>query len=183
MNSYPTPRSALFVFSVPARDWLSGCSLLCVLVVILLAGTTEDLLIAMPLLAVAMVVPAPLAYVAGQFAALSPVRIEEPLFVVVTQIVLLVVLTEPTRQHDLPLAMVTTALASLGLGGILIMGIQRNLIVAGGLLCLAIAGVTYLIRRITLVRLGLVDPTVTHTGETNYVSGQTDRQTDTEPKE
>ncbi|MFD1570485.1 hypothetical protein [Halorubrum laminariae] len=151
-------------------------SLLAVCVVGAVAGTVDTLVVTLPLLVVAFVVPAPLAFVAGHLALIPTIGTADTLLFGVVQIALLILLTEPARQHHVTSAMATTGVAYLALGGGIVLWFQRDLWVTGVLLCLIVAGGTYLMRRITLVRLGLVDPVTTRNADSTATQ-------DTEAKE
>jgi hypothetical protein len=154
-NVQSQPSVESFV-SPRARDPVSIGGLLIVFGVITITGTTRDLLIAAPLLLAAGVIPAPIAFVAGQLAVVPTITLEDTLLVGVTQLALLCVLTEPARGQKLWAAFIGTLLAYGLLVGVVAIGFREGLVVAGGLLCGTVAVGTYLARRVTLVRLGRV---------------------------
>lgn len=145
------------IISVRSRDLLSGVGLVITLWVALMSGSTESVVSAGLLIGGAFVVPAPLAFVAGQLALLPAVTIEEILPLAIAQSALLLVITEPARQRGIPTVVAGTIIGYGGFVGIVLLGLQQGLMTAGGLLCAVVAGGTYFIRRATLVRLGLVD--------------------------
>lgn len=144
--------------SVQARDRVSLIGLLVVLSVVAATGTTRDLVVAVPLVVAAGLLPPPLAFVVGQLAVVPSLTLDATLAVGGTQFALLVVLTEPARDRAFRPATVATAGAYAVLLGILAAGLRESLLVAGAVLCLAVIVGTYLARRVTLVRLERVDP-------------------------
>lgn len=97
--------------------------------------------------------------------------------VAIVQLALLVVLVEPARTGKNLYAIGATLVAYVGLVTLVVVSLPPGVFVAGGLLCLAAACGTYLARRVTLVRLGLV--TDNRESESNH---SVDRSS-TEPKE
>lgn len=168
--------------SLRARDWFSVLSLIVVCLLGVASGTTQSVAVTLPLFLAALVVPAPLAFVAGHLAVIPLIGFENPLFFGVAQIGLLILLTEPARRHHISTAMATTGVAYLALAGGVVAGLQRSLWVTGVLLCIVVAGGTYLMRRITLVRLGLVEPATT-AGETAQYTGSSTIKQSSEAKE
>ena len=184
--------------SLRARDPVSIGGLLILFGVTAITGTPRELLIAVPLLLVAGMIPAPLAFVAGQLAIFPTITLEDTLLVGVTQLALLCVLTEPARRHQHWAVFIYTLPAYGLLVGVVAIGLREGLVVAGGLLCVAVAGGTYLARRVTLVRLGRValdlTPQVDEAGgaetttavsadETPVETSVTDTNPDTEPSQ
>lgn len=149
--------SSRSLISLRARDWLSVGSLFVVFTLVGRSGTPSDLVLAFALFAIAVVVPAPLAFIVGHLAVLPTITAEDTLLFGLAQIGLLIVLTEPARRDGVVSVMALTGLGYLGLVGVVVAGLQRDLLVAGSLLCIAVVGGVYLMRRITLVRLGLVE--------------------------
>lgn len=140
-----------------ARDRFGVGGLLVVLGVALATGTTRGAVLAGLLVCGSFFLPATLAFVAGQLALAATATVGDGVAVGLAQLALLVVLTEPARDRSVPLALVGTFLASLVLVGVVAVGLREGLLAAGGLLCLTVALGVYLVRRATLVRLGLVD--------------------------
>ncbi|CDK39397.1 hypothetical protein [Halorubrum sp. AJ67] len=139
-----------------ARDPLGVAGLLVVFGAVLATGTGRDAVLAGVLLCVALLLPASLAFVVGQLALSVAVTVEDRIAVGVAQLALLVVLTQPARDRSLPNAVVGTLAAYAVLLGVVAVGLRESHFAAAGLLCLAVALGTYLARRLTLVRLGLV---------------------------
>lgn len=149
-----------------ARDGISLVGLLIVGGVVVATGTPRDLIVAVPLVLAAGVLPSPLAFAAGQLALVPSLTPDTTLAIGVTQLALLVVLTEPARDHAFRPAIVATAGVYAALLGLLFVGFRESLLVAAGMLCLAVAGGTYLARRMTLVRLGRVPTRTTSDNDT-----------------
>ena len=148
---------AATVGSVIARDPFSIAGLLVVFGVVEATGSTRWTLLTAGLLGGAVFLPSTIAFVAGQFALISAVTIDDPIAVAVAQIALLIVLTEPARDQSVPAVIGATVVAYAGLLGVIAVGLRDGLLVAGGLLCVVVALATYLTRRVTHVSLGLVD--------------------------
>lgn len=142
--------------STVARDASSLVALLVVLGAVLATGSARAAIFAAPLLLAALPAPSPVAFAAGQLAVLPAVSVEDATAVAVTQLALLVVLVEPARTTGTAYAVGATLVAAVGLVGLFAVGLGYGLAVTGGLLCLAVACGTYLARRVTLVRLGVV---------------------------
>lgn len=181
MLSSVSPISRPFI-SLRARDRFSVLSLAVVCAVGVASGTTQNFLVTLPLFAAALVVPAPLAFVAGHLAVIPTIGLEDSVAFAVVQIGLLILLTEPARQGQVSSAMATSGVAYLALAGGVAVGIQRDLWVVGVLLCIIVASGTYLMRRITLVRLGLVEP-ITTQGQTAKKAGSSTINEELEAKE
>ncbi|EMA58398.1 hypothetical protein C469_13185 [Halorubrum lipolyticum DSM 21995] len=139
------------------RDPVSLLGLVTVLAVVLVVGPLPAVGLSVLLLLVAAFVPSPLAFVAGQLALLPGLTSTDLVAVGVSQLALVAVLTEPARSQNAYAAVAGTLLAYAVLAALLVIGLRRGPLVAGGLVCLAVAFGTYLARRVTLVRLGLVD--------------------------
>lgn len=155
-SKLPYPEGPAF-FDGRARDWGSIFGL--GLVAAALVSLSPSLPIAsLAVLGVAGVVSsAPLAFVLGQLA-LIPVLSGLSPAVGVAQLGLLAVLTERARSSRDTTTLVVT---SLGWGALiaLVVGIsEQGMLIAGGLVALAVAGSVYLTYRGTLVRLDLVTP-------------------------
>lgn len=150
-----------YSLSLHARDRFSMLSLVVVCALGVISGTTQNYLVTLPLFIAAFVVPAPLAFVAGHLAVIPTIGLEDTFAFGVVQIGLLILLTEPARQGQVSSAIATTGVAYLALAGGVVVWVQHDLWVTGVLLGLIVASGTYLMRRITLVRLGLVEPATT----------------------
>lgn len=155
-SSETAPRALPSVRQFRIRDPVSLLGLVTVLALILVVGPLPAVGLSALLLLVAAFLPSPLAFVAGQLALLPALSITDPVAVGVSQLALLAVLTEPARSQHVYAAVIATLLAYAVMVGLLVIGLRRGLVVAGGLVCLAVALGTYLVRRVTLVRLGLV---------------------------
>lgn len=152
--------------STLARDGSSLVALLVVGGTVLATGSVRAAVLAVPFLLATLPTPSPVAFAAGQLAVLPTVSVEDAAVVAVTQLALLVVLTEPARTVGSAYAVGATLVAAVGLAGLFAVGLRYGPVVTGGLLCLAVACGTYLARRVTLVRLGLVgDDAVSAGGE------------------
>lgn len=168
----PRDRPTLRPFRV--RDPVSLLGLVAVLAVTLIVGTLPAIGLSVLLILVAVFLPSSLAFVAGQLALLPALTVADPVAVGVSQLALLAVLTEPARTRNAYSAVVGTVLAYVVIVALLLVGLRRGPVVAGGLVCLAVAFGTYLVRRITLVRLGLVgDEPATETRDDDDI--ETDR--------
>lgn len=160
------------------RDPVSLLGLVTVLAVVLVVGPLPAVGLSVLLLLIAAFVPSPLAFAAGQLALLPALTSTDLVAVGISQLALIAVLTEPARSQKTYSAIAATLLAYVVLVSLLVIGLRRGLLVAGGLVCLAVAFGTYLARRVTLVRLGLVDdesPGATRDGD--EVETATDRST------
>lgn len=164
------------LISIRARDWLSVLTLVVVCALGVSSGTTQSFVVTLPLFVAALVVPAPLAFVAGHLAVIPTIGLEDTLAFWIVQIGLLILLTEPARQSQVISAMATTGVAYLALAGGVVVGLQRDLWVTGVLLCIIVASGTYLMRRVTLVRLGLVEPATEQEQTTQNTSSSTINQ-------
>lgn len=146
-------------------DWNSVAALLVVAGKILLNGSGRSVLLAIPLLILATLTPATVGFAAGQLALLFSLSVGDTIALVIAQLALLVVLTEPARTHGIPRVIGTTLVAYLVLGGVFASSLSYGLVVTGGLLGLTVAVGTYVIYRVTVVQLGMVtddaDPTTT----------------------
>ena len=149
--------STAAVGSAVARDPFSVAGLLAVFAVVQSTGADRWTVFAAVLLGGAVFLPSTIAFVAGQFALIPAVTIDDQVAIAVAQIALLIVLTEPARDRSVPVVIGATAVAYAGLLGVIAVGLRDGLLVAGGLLCLSVALGTYLVHRVTLVRLGMVD--------------------------
>ncbi|WP_271966554.1 hypothetical protein [Halorubrum ezzemoulense] len=158
MTHTDTPQSRIDppIGSLRARDPVSIGALVILLGVIAITGMTRELLIAVPLLLVAGVLPAPIAFATGQLAVFPTISLEATLLVGVTQLALLCVLTEPARRHQRWAVFIGTLPTYGLLVAVVAIGLREGLVVAGGLLCVAVIVGTYLARRVTLVQLGRV---------------------------
>ena len=144
------------VLARSGRDWLSIAGLLTVAATTLLLGTLGELVLVMPLLLAALVVSPTLGFAAGQLALIPTVTIEQPLALGVTQLALLVVLTEPARMRGERSVVVGTILATLGLSAVVGVGLRWGLVEASLILICVVAGGVYLFHRVSRVQLGLV---------------------------
>lgn len=171
------------LISIRARDRLSVLTLVVVCGLGVASGTTQSFVVTLPLFVAALVLPAPLAFVAGYLAVIPTIGIEDTLLFGVAQIGLLILLTEPARRERVTSAMATTGVAYLALVGGLVVGVQRDLWIIAGVLCIIVTGGTYLMRRITLVRLGLVDTATTRGQAAQNTPDSAIKQTETETKE
>jgi hypothetical protein len=149
-------RPSIGSLSTVARDGSSLVALLVVTGTVLATGSVRTIALAAPFLLAALPTPAPVAFAAGQLAVLPTVSVEDAAAAAVAQLALLVVLTEPARTVGNAYAVGATLVAAVGLAGLFAVSLPYGLVVTGGLLCLAVASGTYLVRRVTLVRLGLV---------------------------
>lgn len=168
--------------STVARDGSSLVALLVVAGTVLATGSVRAVALAVPFLLAALPTPSPVAFAAGQLAILPTVSVEDAAAAAVAQLALLVVLTEPARAVGSAYAVGATLVAAVGLAGLFAGGLRYGLVVTGGLLCLAVACGTYLARRVTLVRLGLVGDSGESGGEATGGDRPDDRPV-TEPKE
>ena len=174
----PTVSSLLTV----ARDAASLVALLVVAGTVLATGSLRAVALATPFLLAALPMPSPAAFAAGQLAILPTVSVEDVAAAAVAQLALLVVVTEPARAVGNAYAAAATLVAAVGLAGLFAAGLRYGLVVAGGLLCLAVGCGVYLARRVTLVRLGLVgDDAASADGEPS--GDHSDDRSVTEPKE
>ena len=168
--------------TVVSRDFGSLVALLVVAGTVLMTGSVRGLALAAPFLLVAIPTPSPVAFAAGQLAILPTLTLEDTLTASVAQLVLLVVLVEPARTRGAAYAVGATLVAYVGLVGLFIVTLPYGGFIAGGLLCLAVACGTYLARRVTLVRLGLVSDDEEPGGEeTDGVDTGNEEATDEEP--
>ena len=174
----PTVSSLLTV----ARDAASLVALLVVAGTVLATGSLRAVALATPFLLAALPTPSPAAFAAGQLAVLPTVSVEDVAAAAVAQLALLVVLTEPARTVGNAYAVGATLVAAVGLAGLFAVSLPYGLVVTGGLLCLAVASGTYLVRRVTLVRLGLVADEAA-SGSEEPGSDRPDDRSVTEPKE
>jgi hypothetical protein len=156
-STTPPPALVTTVRSHLARDPFSLGGLLVVFGVVATVGTVREILLAAALLCGALLLPSTLAFVVAQLALVPPMTLELSVAFGLTQLALLAVLTEPAREGSAPLAILGTLAAYVGLAGLVAIGLREGLLVAGGLLCLAVALGVYIARRVTLVRLGVVD--------------------------
>lgn len=148
----PTTRS----LSTVARDLSSLVALLVVAGTVLETGSARTLALAVPFLLVAIPTPSPVAFAAGQLAVLPTISVEDTVAAAVAQVALLAVLVEPARTRGSAYAAGATFVAYVGLVGLVVVSLPSGRLVAGSLLCFAVACGTYLAHRMTLVRLGLV---------------------------
>ncbi|TKX87539.1 hypothetical protein EXE43_02655 [Halorubrum sp. SS5] len=168
--------------SIVARDSSSLVALLVVAGAVLTTGSVRTAVLAAPFLLAALPTPSSVAFAVGQLAVLPTVSITDAAAVAITQLALLVVLTEPARRRESPYAVGATLVAAVGLAGLVAVGLRYGLAVTGGLLCLAVICGTYLVRRVTLVRLGLVGDGA-KSGGTATGDDRRDAQSVTEAKE
>ncbi|MEZ3163917.1 hypothetical protein ABNG03_03350 [Halorubrum sp. RMP-47] len=150
------PRSWDDPLSFVARDLGGLAALVLVAATLLATGSTREALVALPFLLAAVLTPSTVAFAAGQLAVLPVLSVENVVAQAVAQVALLVVLTEPARTRDILYAAGVTLVATVGLVALLAASLRYGLVVTGGLLCLTVACGTYLTRRLTLVRLGLI---------------------------
>lgn len=163
------------LFTLRARDRVSLVGLFLIGIHIAVAGTATpgnsdfSVAVAGGLLAVALFIPPVLAFVAGQLALVATLPGEITAVIAAAQLGSLLVLFEPARGADVRGTSIVAAISTAVLGAIVFALSQQGIVRAGVGLCLAVGGSVYVFRRVTLVRLGAVEPTQT----------QTETQTDT----
>ena len=168
--------------STVARDGSSLVALGVVAGTVLATGSVRAVALAAPFLMAALPTPSSVAFAAGQLAVLPTISVEDTAAAAVAQLALLVVLTEPARTVGSPYALGATLVAAVGLAGLFAAGLRYGLVATGGLLCLALACGVYLARRVTLVRLGLVNDGPASEDE-DPGGDRPDARSATEPKE
>lgn len=168
--------------STVARDGSSLAALLVIAGTVLVTGSVRALAFAVPFLLAAIPTPSPVAFAAGQLAVLPTVSVEDAAVAAIAQLALLAVLVEPARRSGTAYAVGATLVAYLGLAGLFVAALPYGNFVSGGLLCLAVACGVYLARRVTLVRLDLVNDDERPAGEETVGDRPNDRSV-TEPKE
>ncbi|GAB6878829.1 hypothetical protein JCM17823_11030 [Halorubrum gandharaense] len=160
---------------VSTRDLPSAVALLVFVAVGYTAGGVTGGVAAVAAALVALVAPVTGGFAVGQLALLAMVTIDDVQWVVVTQLALVVLLTEPARERNATRVTVATLVAFGLLAGVIGVGLQRSLVAAAGGVGLAVAAGLYTAHRYERVRLGLVDgePNAESTTTTGDADGAT----------
>lgn len=154
-------------------DLSSLAALLLIAGVLGLSGSGQGLLIGLGLLVGAVFTPATIGFVLGQLALLPTLGTTDTTLLVVTQLGLLVVLTEPARPSGRRQALGTTGIAFLGLGGIVVVTLPYGLSATGGILVSSVGVAVYIIYRVAMVRVEGVTAQTTGPEESTQVSAPT----------
>lgn len=142
--------------TVPVRDLPSVGALLVFVTVGYITGGPTGGITAVTAALIALVVPVVVGFSIGQLALLTMVTVGDLLWLVVTQLSLIVLLTEPARERNVSNVTVVTLVAFGLLAGVVGAGLQRSPAAAAAGLGLAVAAGLYVTHRYERVRLGLV---------------------------